>query len=183
MFKRGSVTSTFVERVFAPMTQWTSLPKARLSLPMLAALHATTIFEGNVKRWWRSLATESTTSTPRSRDPAAVLTALGSHTCAWHEYAKANCPQDAALSSLERHAVILKDLKEWKNLAEEHKTLWKDRASTTRRQAASRGAPVEAVLALQAEGDVAGGGLGPCPRDVATRRQSGLCRASPSPSS
>ena len=97
-------------------------------------------------------------TTPRRRDPAAVLTAPGSHKCAWHEYVEAQyCPQDAALSSLERHAVILKEIKEWKNLAEEDKTLWKDRASTTRRQAASRGAPVDAVLALQAAGDVTGG--------------------------
>ena len=43
MFRRGLVSSVFVERVFAPMTQWTSNPKARLSLAMVAALHVNTV--------------------------------------------------------------------------------------------------------------------------------------------
>ena len=53
LFERCMVTSTFVEKTFAPMTQFTSEPRPRVSLQLLQAHRVNTIFDERVQALWK----------------------------------------------------------------------------------------------------------------------------------
>ena len=61
LFKRRMVTSTFVEKTFAPMTKFTSEPRSRVSLPLLQAQHCNTVFDESVQAWWETMVPEGQT--------------------------------------------------------------------------------------------------------------------------
>jgi len=107
LFQRCLATSTFVERVFAPMTRWTCTPRARFSLPSLGALHMLTVFDDQVQRWWGSLVANTDAIVPsgKHRDCTAYPQPKGGKTCGWQCYAeeKAYATQH---SSLERFDAI-----------------------------------------------------------------------------
>ena len=55
MFSRSVLTSTFIEKCFAPLTTFTSVPRARHTFPSEASHHILTVYEQAVKKWWETL--------------------------------------------------------------------------------------------------------------------------------
>merc|ERR1712110_745054 len=125
-----------VGRGFAPMTQWTSNPKARLSLAMVAALHVNTVFGETVERWRRGSEPRSGAST-RCRDPASYHVAPGSHLCAWHLYVKHKHELQAdetRLNESDKYSIIDQKRSEFGQLEPVEQARWKYEAFKSRRQ-------------------------------------------------
>jgi len=71
LFERCMVTSTFVEKAFDPMTQLTSEPRSRVSLPLLQAHHVNTILDESVQAWWNKMLPDDEKRNGKFRGPAA----------------------------------------------------------------------------------------------------------------
>ena len=86
LLSRCMVTSTSVEKTFAPMTQFTFEPGPRVSLPLLQAKHCNTIFVEGVQQWWETFYQRRR----RTEDFGSQqhTFASGSGTNAWNLYAK-----------------------------------------------------------------------------------------------
>ena len=54
MFSRCVLTSTFIEKCFAPLTTFTSVPRARHTFPSVASHHVIAVYEQAVKKWWET---------------------------------------------------------------------------------------------------------------------------------
>ena len=155
MFERSMLTSTFAERIFAPLTQWTSQPKSRLGLPMIAAKHVNTVFDEGVQRWGRkSLLRPS--STRNSRNPVAYPIAPLSQQSAWHSYV-AHQERDPAQCSWDH---IAAKRAEFQALPAEEKKPWAAKAKAKRTAALGQKAPLDALLCNQSECEVSGGPWG-----------------------
>ena len=94
MFERAMVTSTVVEMMFAPLTQYTTKAKTRYTVSALAALHVNNTFKQHVANWWQTLEADAPpgfAASGRHRDPIARKTKHqrpGTKTCGWHMYSK-----------------------------------------------------------------------------------------------
>ena len=94
MFERAMVTSTVVEMMFAPLSQYTTKAKTRYSASSLQALHVTDTFKHQVKKWWKTLETDAPpgfAASGKHRDPIAQTMKAqrpGTNTCGWHLYSK-----------------------------------------------------------------------------------------------
>ena len=90
LFSRCMVTSTFVEKTFAPMTSATNDPHSTVSLSHVQARHVNSIFDEGWQRWAKQLSPSGAIPTGRCRDLAAYHCARGCPTQGWHVYAKEN---------------------------------------------------------------------------------------------
>ena len=176
LFERCMVTSTFVEKTFAPMTQFTSEPRSRVSLPLLQAHHVNTIFDETVQAWWKTMLPDNKWN-GKCRGPAAYHHAEGSHTCAWHLYTKGPAHEPGIVFDKERVLGIVTDKRaEFMALSSAEKQPWEEKAARARRIARVRQAPVAREAAYQLEADVLGG-LGRSHRGEVACQEIGLCIA------
>ena len=86
MFSRCVLTSTFIEKCFAPLTTFTSVPRARHALPSVASHHILSVYEQAVKKWWETLDAPSTST--KARPVTVHMKPPGLHTCGWHLYVR-----------------------------------------------------------------------------------------------
>ena len=148
-FLRCMVTSTFGERIFSNLTQWTTEPKARPSLATVSSKHVINTFDTIVQQWWRSLLDDSQIqrASGKCRDLVAYTEPLKSRTCGWHLYSQGSaCFAD-----------VNEKQNTWTGLTDEQKTEWEERARKCRAEARGRGAPVDEVLASEAAAETPGG--------------------------
>ena len=154
MFERSMLTSTFAERLFAPLTQWTCQPKSRLGLPMIAAKHVNTVFDEGVQRWGRKSLTMP--SSTRERNPVAYTIAAQTKQNAWHSYVE-HQHRDPAQSSFDH---IVARRAEFNALPAEEKKPWAAKAKAKRTAASGQKSPLDALLCDQSECEVSGGPWG-----------------------
>ena len=100
MFLRCMITSTFAERMFAPLTKWTNQKQSRLSLHQVGAKLVNTLFEEAVERWWKALPQEIAARKVRTRSPVAYPLPQQHHKCAWHAYVAEHKPEPGLQLSL-----------------------------------------------------------------------------------
>ena len=81
---RCVLTSTFIEKCFAPLTTLTEVPRDRHTDASLASHHLLTVFDQAVNKWWETLHPAPTI--PRARPVIVKTTPEGLHTCGWHLY-------------------------------------------------------------------------------------------------
>ena len=159
------VTSTFIEKTFAPMTIATNEPRTTQSLTFLQASHVNAIFDEGWRRWAKSLQSlqpSGTIHTGKHRDPAAYHCARGCRTQGWHLYAKENKTlfeeEGAHLHWREKGLrVAHQKQKKFEALTLEEQEPFHERARKIRAEAKARGAPVQQVLQHQAEPEVFAG--------------------------
>ena len=147
------MTSTFVEKTFAPMTQFTSEPRSRVSAQLLQAAHVNSVFDENVQAWWKTMLPDEKSESGKNRDPAACDHAPGSKTNAWHLYVKG----PAQAQHAEALGVIQNRRMEYEALSGAQRQSWEDQARAARSIARVHMAPVVREAAFQREADVPGG--------------------------
>ena len=114
LMSRSVPVSTFVERIFAPLTKATREPQTRQNFYTLVGQHLRSAWTSQVQRW-KELFVDIAASGSKTRDPTAYPTTHGSHTCGWHEYVRARPPAPGL--SIEDKCKHNRDLqKEWKEL-------------------------------------------------------------------
>ena len=149
LFSRGMVTSTFIERTFAPMTRFTTEPSSRHGLPSVKAKHVNTIFVESVRRWWSALLPEDM-PTGRCRDLAAYTHAKGSKTNPWHVYVASNKSSGGIANiNAQRSAFVA--------LTPEEQQPYIQKATKIRQQARNRRAPVARALDVELATELPGG--------------------------
>ena len=137
MFSRCMITSVFAERMFGPMTSWTSgcAHSSRLSLHGLASRSLNSTFNEVVNRVQRPL------QGPRARmrrscNSGKFAPGHGPFTNAWQVYVEAHPPPENS-NKQERCVHIKSKQRAWKFLSVDAQRPYKEEAS--RRRAAARG--------------------------------------------
>ena len=148
--------STFVEKTFAPMSQFTSEPRSRVSLQLLQAKHVNTIFDENVQVWWKAMLPAEKNG--KCRGPAAYHLASGSKTCAWHLYTMGPAQKpDTVFDKQIVFGIVLDKRAEFMAMSSAEKQPWEDAAAKVRTEARVRQSPVAREAASQREAAVLGG--------------------------
>jgi hypothetical protein len=166
MYLRCMVTSTFAERIFAPLTRWTSARQARVGLHTVASKLVTTLFEEAVQRWWQACASDGNASAASGKCRSMVAKTNAPHhkQCAWHAYVEAQTPPESLKGAAwgQRLAHFNSKRAEFDVLPLQDQTEWLNKAAASRAAARGRRAPLDRLLGLQAEGEQLGGpwGLG-----------------------
>ena len=172
LLMRCMITSTFGERIFAHLTQWTGVPRSRPALCSVASLHVNQVFDGFVQQWWQSLldATGTKPTDGRSRDLVAYTRPRGAHTCAWHCYTKGrkgSVPDSqegdsnkGRIASMEAIRDVNAKRQTWTELDPANRAEWEEKARKCRAEARGRGAAVDKLLATQKQSETAGGPWG-----------------------
>lgn len=143
MFTRCMAVSTYAEKLFSPLTQWTTNPRSRPQLTSLCSQHVNTVFDQNVQRWWRTLSAAAEGRSGRCRDPATYPLPVNSKMCGWHLYVRG-----AAAGKHGREAIdaVNRKRKEYDGLRPEDRERWEQDAKQDRTRARARGSPLDKEL-------------------------------------
>ncbi len=117
-------TSTYIERVFAKVTAWT---RRQLTMPGLAAKHATATFKDVEQAWRRRANQERSRSYKRRPSWTSSTVSKGTRVTGLHLFgASLRQEQEPALQ-------ILRDTRaQWRNLSREERQKWAHRARMKR---------------------------------------------------
>ena len=158
------VTSTYIERTFAPMTNATNDPHTTMGLTLLQARHVNSIFDEGWSRWAKSLRSVQSPKIPsgRCRDKAAYHCARGCRTQGWHVYAKENKTlfeeEGAQLNYRDKGLRVMHQKKAaFDALTPEEQQPFHERARKIRKEAKAHGALVEHEMRTQTEPEVFAG--------------------------
>ena len=166
MYSRSMATSTFVERIFAPMTAWTSADRSRYTIVGLDAMHHTRVFDDSVQRWWGTLLRDADTASGQTtsgytRDQTAYVAPTLGKQCGWQCFVRDKIKTPGQMAGLteqpDRFAEIKKLQQEFSHLPPEEKERWEIFAKQARLRAKGKGSPLDNVLAQQTEPESAGG--------------------------
>ena len=157
MFSRCVVTSTYVERVFAGLSQATR--SANMDMPALQARHVLQTFDSQVQRWRASAVRAggrrkgvSATGRPAWMKPTATGSRINGLQL-WQRQYLAN--HAAGASGATR---LAESRAAWKALAQEERRTWQQRAISERALNRQRASPLEAALADAQQPAETGGG-------------------------
>ncbi len=153
IFLRAVVTSTFVERLFAPLTRWSSTRQGPASL---AAKHVIAVFTGVVHRWRRLQHTgspklESHRCRPHWLKPLRKGSRLNGFQVFRAEFLKQKC---RPLSGFRQEA-----LDAWVNLPSDERKAFKHTAQAMRKVAATQPSSLERVVEQHLQGHEEGHGV------------------------
>ena len=136
MFSRCVLTSTFIEKCFAPLTTFTRVPRARHTFPSVASHHVLSVYEQAVKNWWETFDAPSTSS--KARPVAAHLTPPGIHTCAWHLYVSEKDEWNHG-SYDDNNGKLLASMEQWRKLPASEQEPYRLKAKQVRLEAKNQG--------------------------------------------
>ena len=143
MFSRCVLTSTFIEKCFAPLTTFTSVPRARHTFPSLASHHLLTVYEQAVKKWWETLDAPSTSK--RARPVTVHLKPPGLHTCGWHLYVSEKDEWKRG-SYKDNNEELLASMEQWTKLPAAKQKPYLEKAKKQRLEAKNQGSALDRAL-------------------------------------
>ena len=144
MFLRCVLTSTFIEKCFAPLTTFTAAFRSRHTLPSVAGHHLLTVFDEVVNKWWETL-DPAPTSCNKSRPVTVKGSPEGAHTCGWHLYVAENPPAHRS-SHQEAIAEVHDKMAAWKRLPPEEQAPYIAKAKKQRLVANNQGSALDKAL-------------------------------------
>ena len=144
MFSRCVLTSTFIEKCFAPLTTFTGAFRSRHTLPSVASHHLLTVFDAAVKKWWETL-DPATTSSNKARPVTVKTSPKGRGTCGWHLYV-AEKPLANYSSPQGNMAELQAKMARWKRLSAEEQAPYIAKAKKERLAAKNQGSALDNAL-------------------------------------
>ena len=148
MYSRCMLTSTFAERIFAPLTRWTNQRSPRASVHTVASKLVTTLFEEAVGRWRRTFSANGAASgQTRARSLVAYPDAPRKQRCAWQEYVAAHPPPPGS-SRDERWCHFMAKKRECATLAPQDKSEWGNKNRGESRSGSWTGGPFAEATCL-----------------------------------
>jgi len=146
LISRCVPTSTFVERIFAPLTRATRKPQTVENVYTLVGGHLRGAWMAQVHRWTELLDQPSTAqSSSLRRTPSAHTSSKGIKTCGWQMYVKAH-PPPPETPDKERAAHNRAKQREWTTLPQDAQEPHRQEAARARAAARARPSPLEEDL-------------------------------------